>query len=90
MAKQEFPYTAVTPNRVESVDASSSNVTPSGRCVGFYVGVTGNVEVEGRDGVSAVFTALPVGTVVPIEVQRFLSAGTTSTDIVALSVGSNA
>lgn len=91
MSKQQFPYVSVIPNRFEDVDASSSDVTPSaGRCLGFYVGVTGDVQIQDRGGNTATFTALPVGTLVPGEVKKFLSAGTTTNDIVAFCVDSNA
>lgn len=91
MSKQEFPYTSVVPNRFEDVDASSSDVTPTaGRCVGFYVGVTGNVRVTDRGGNTANFISLPVGVIVPGEFVTFVAAGTTSTALTALCVGSNA
>lgn len=52
---------------------------------GLYVGGTGDVAVVTRDRASSVvFSAVPVGTILPIEAAQVLSTGTTATLILAL------
>jgi hypothetical protein len=50
------------------------------RVLGLYVGGAGNVIVETEGGTTVTFTAVPVGTVLPIRIKR-LRAGTTATNI---------
>lgn len=67
-------------------------VTPSDttriNCQSIYVGGAGNLALS-PDGVSAaiVFSALPVGTIVPVELNqgRIMSTGTTATLLIALA-----
>lgn len=58
--------------------------TNSNAAQALYVGVTGDVAVvtKGR-GTSVVFKAVPVG-ILPVQVTKVLSTGTTATDIVGL------
>jgi hypothetical protein len=64
-------------------------VTPSDSTViqarALYVGVAGDVAVvtEGRDA-SVVFKAAPVG-ILPVQVTKVLSTGTTATNILGLT-----
>ena len=51
-------------------------------CLGFYVGGAGNVTVVTEAGTSVLFTALPVGTIVPIRFTKLMSTGTTATAVV--------
>lgn len=52
---------------------------------GLYVGGAGAVAVVLRDRVtSVIFSAVPVGTILPIEVTQVLSTGTDATLILAL------
>ena len=51
---------------------------------GLYVGGAGNVALEGEDGESVTFSAVPAGTVLPVSPAKVLSTGTTATLIVAL------
>ncbi len=51
---------------------------------GIYVGGTGSLTVTMKSGVEATFTAIPTGTLLPIEVSNVKSTGTTATNIVAL------
>jgi hypothetical protein len=44
-----------------------------------YVGGTGDISVVMRDSSTAVFKAVPVGTVLPIRVRRINATGTTAT-----------
>jgi hypothetical protein len=49
-----------------------------------YVGVGGNVNVVASDGSTALFFAVPAGTVLPVRIRRVLSASTTAANMVAL------
>lgn len=49
-----------------------------------YVGGAGNVSLVGADGVAVTFTAVPVGTVLPIEALRVNATLTTATNLVGL------
>jgi hypothetical protein len=49
-----------------------------------YIGVTGNVSVQTIGGDSASFVGVPAGTILPVQVLRVNSTGTTATSIVAL------
>ena len=42
-----------------------------------YVGGAGDVTVLNADGTSALFTAVPVGTILPIAPKRIMSTGST-------------
>lgn len=65
-------------------------VTPSDTTLlaptrGLYIGGAGNVTVDFADGTTGIlFTAPPVGTLLPISVIRVKATGTTATAIVAL------
>lgn len=65
-------------------------VTPSDSTVfdptfGVYVGGAGNVAADLKDeGKNVVFTAVPAGTFLPLQVTRIYATGTTATSIVAL------
>ena len=62
------------------------SITPSNTtrlfATGLYVGVGGDVAVEGEDTDTVTFVGVPAGAVLPIRVNRVLSTGTTATDIV--------
>jgi hypothetical protein len=49
-----------------------------------YVGVTGAVNVMTSEGDTATFTGVPAGTVIPVQVIRIFSTGTTATSLVAI------
>lgn len=73
--------------------SSFAAVTPSDttlvNCRAIYIGGAGNVTVNPAPtgGTSVLFTAPPVGTVLPIELNggRIMAAGTTATVMVALA-----
>jgi hypothetical protein len=51
-----------------------------------YVGGTGDVKVDTLGGsVGIVFKAVPVGTILPIQVTKVYSTGTSATNLVGLS-----
>lgn len=49
-----------------------------------YVGGTGNITAVMKDGQTVLFSAIPVGTILPIRVSRVNATATTATLIVAL------
>jgi len=63
-------------------------VTPSDTVLqayeGIYIGGAGNLTVIMESGQSALFTAPPVGTLLPIRVKQVMATGTTATAIVGL------
>ncbi len=69
-----------------AVTPSDATVIPTTRAL--YVGVGGTVVVVTADAVSAsttsTFVGVPAGTVLPIQVTKVYSTGTTATNILAL------
>lgn len=65
---------AVTPN--DSTDLSTPAV--------IYIGGTGNVKVTTAQGTAVTFNGLPAGAVIPVQVLRVWSTGTTATNMVAI------
>lgn len=71
--------------------SSALAVTPSDTvpvtCRAIYIGGAGNLTVTPKGGVAVLFTALPVGSIIPIQLdQGFInSTGTTATVMVALA-----
>jgi hypothetical protein len=53
-------------------------------CRGIYVGGTGDVVAVMADDTAVTFSAVPAGTVLPIQAKRVNSASTTATLMVAL------
>ncbi len=49
-----------------------------------YVGGAGDLNVEMKSGNTVKFSAIPVGTLIPIRVNKVLSTGTTATLILAI------
>jgi hypothetical protein len=49
-----------------------------------YVGVAGDVKVKMASGKDVVFTAMPAGSFMPVNVLKVFATGTTATNIVAL------
>lgn len=83
MAKTNFSPTfpmypgdaaAVTPN--DSTNLSQPSV--------IYVGGAGNVKVTTAQGTAVTFTAVNAGTVIPVQVLRVWSTGTTATSMTAI------
>lgn len=71
------PYlksTAITPH--DSTDMASFD--------GIYVGGAGNVVVVDVNGTATTFTAVPVGTILPVRGKRVNSTSTTATNLLAL------
>lgn len=77
---------------VSQTYASASAVTPSDttliNCRAIYVGGAGNVAVKTQSGATAVtFTAPPVGTIIPINIDggMIMATNTTATLLLALA-----
>lgn len=49
-----------------------------------WIGVTGNVSIQFRDGTSATFVGVPAGYMLPVGGIRVNSTGTTATSILAV------
>jgi len=77
-------------NSAESPASHGFAVTPSDSTAlaettrALYVGGAGDISVLMQSGASLDFTAVPVGTVLPIRVDRVNATGTTASAIVAL------
>jgi hypothetical protein len=65
---------AVTPS--DSVNFATPSVV--------WVGTTGNVKVTTSQGTDIVFTAVPGGAVLPLQVLRVWANGTTATNLVRI------
>ena len=69
---------------LETIDAyactPSDSTTQTG--FGFYVGTTGNVSVVTFAGTTVLFTAVPAGAIIPLNIQKIRATGTTASNIV--------
>lgn len=65
------------------IDVSGGNDT--GPFKALYVGGTGNINLTTKNGETVLFSAIPAGTIIPIEGEAVLQASTTATLIVALN-----
>lgn len=71
--------------------SSAAAITPSDttivNCRAIYVGGAGNVAVKFPGGSAVVFTAPPVGTILPLNIQggQVMATSTTATLLIALS-----
>ena len=83
MAKTNFsPTFPMYPGDAAAVTPSDTNnlATPSV----IWVGTAGNVKVTTAQGSDVVFTAVPGGTVLPVQVIRVWATGTAATNIVRI------
>lgn len=76
---------AVTPSDTANIPSVSgpAGETVNNGCV-LYVGGLGDVRVLTAGGDDVVFSAVPAGTFVPVNVVRVFSTNTTATNLVAL------
>lgn len=51
---------------------------------GLYIGGAGNVTIVDQYGNNSIFTALPVGTFLPVAASQVMSTGTTATAITGI------
>lgn len=80
------PHLLQSAVNVSAIDLSVADAALPEGTFGIYVGGAGNVAVKGRDGVSATFTAVPVGSVLRFCGPTILKTGTTATSLLALKV----
>lgn len=69
-----YDAAAVTPS--DSVDIRPTRA--------LFVGVAGNIKVDMALGTTLTFTDVQAGSILPVQVKRVYSTGTTATSIVAL------
>ena len=67
-----------------AVTPSDVNNFARGVCQGIYVGGAGAIAAVMEDGTVATFSAVPVGTLLPIRATRVNSTNTTATLLLAL------
>lgn len=72
---------SLTPDTAQAI--TKSDTDPNVFCQ-LYVGGAGDVKVVTENGDTVTFSAVPVGTILPIRVKQVLSTGTTATNIVGL------
>jgi hypothetical protein len=70
--------------RASDAFAITPHDTTVQRASALYVGGAGNVAVKTEDGTTLTFTAVPVGSILPIRTTLILSTGTTATALVGL------
>lgn len=68
-----------------AIDVSSADYAPTRAFRGFIVGVAGNVNIVGLDGVPCVLPNMVAGVAHACAGMKILSASTTATGIVAVS-----
>lgn len=86
------PGTSKGSDLVDTAAVSAFAIVPSDVTVfaagaqprAIYVGGTGNVAVRMVDGTLPIFSAVPVGAILPINVDKVLATGTTATLMVGL------
>lgn len=71
-----YPGDAATITPSDSVNFATSSVV--------WVGTVGNVKVTTAQGTDIVFTSVPGGSVIPVQVLRVWSNGTTATNLVRI------
>jgi len=73
----------INSSRATAIAPSDANdLDPIGGLV--YVGVTGDVAVQTKDGDAVTFIGVPAGNVLPLKVSRVLATGTTATSLIHL------
>lgn len=74
--------------RYENTYGGGAAITPSDTIQqnysGIYVGGAGNVAVVLESGATVTFTAPPVGTILPVRVQKVNATNTTATLLIGL------
>lgn len=74
------PTFPMFPGGAESVMPSDSASLPSPSVI--YVGITGNVRVITAQGDDVVFTGVPAGGVIPVQVTKVWATNTTASALV--------
>lgn len=83
MAKTNYsPTFPMFPGDAASITPSDTINLPQVSVV--FVGVSGNVKVTTAQGSDVTFTGVNAGTVLPVQVRRVWSTGTTATSLTAI------
>lgn len=81
------PIQSLTPRSavvITKSDTTTFNAGNGGEISGIYVGGTGDVAVTTSNGETVTFSAVPVGTILPITVKQVMSTNTTATLMLGL------
>jgi hypothetical protein len=81
------PVQSLTPRSATLITKSDTTVYDSsngGQVSGIYCGSTGDVAVVTANGETVTFTAVPIGTILPITIKQLLSTGTGAGPFVGL------
>ncbi len=74
----------VTPSdTLEIPSIASENGRGNNGCI-LYIGLAGNLKVKTAGGDTVVFTGVPTGTFLPVQVLQVYATGTTAGSIIAL------
>lgn len=84
-----LPETRAASAAFYNIASTAAVVTPNdstdiAKTKSVYVGGTGNLNVDMAGGGTVLFSGIPAGTVLPIQVTRIRASSTTATLIVAL------
>lgn len=74
----------VAPYIVAKTPTKSDTTNEAAAFRGIFVGGAGNISVNMMDGSDVVFTAIPVGTFMPVSGQRINNTNTTATNLLIL------
>ena len=74
------------PTDAAAVDISSVDHACKKLCIGIYVGVAGDVILDGQNTTGVVFTAVPAGVIIPGRWVTVVKASTTATNMAELYV----
>jgi len=74
------PTFPMFPGGAVAVVPSDTVMFPSPSVI--YVGITGNVQVTTAQGDTVIFTNVPAGGVIPVQVDQVLATGTTAANLV--------
>ena len=69
------------PSDARAVDISSTDHTCKVLCIGVYVGVAGNVKLDGQNNTGVIFTAVPAGVILPGRWVKVIKTGTTASSL---------
>lgn len=81
------PIQSLTPRSAIAItksDSTTYNAANGGEINGIYVGGTGDVAVTTSNGEVVTFSAVPVGTILPITVSKVMSTNTSATLMLGL------
>lgn len=81
------PIQSLTPRSAVAITKSDSTTflpANGGEFSGIYVGGAGDVAVTTSNGETVTFSAVPVGTILPITVKQVMSTNTTASLMVGL------